>query len=186
MTESITEALVAECERRRSSCEFTSVGLYQWLGRATRRRQCVLGIGIFAGAVGSWSVLQQSPHGVLFTAGMVLVASLLPALHEGLGMKNGVDEIRRLAGEFRNLSDAYRKAAMVYASLPFAEFDAHVRTLDKRIDDLRVASLPIPYKYYREAERKIAAGDYAYGTTPRPPRGLGVRIKAAWQTLKAD
>jgi len=69
---------------------------------------------------------------------------------------------RQLAGEFKNLQDRFRQAALISSQKPFAEFDADFQSLMKRLETARSQSYTAPEWCFKRAQAKIKAGDYAF------------------------
>jgi hypothetical protein len=98
----------------------------------------------------------------LFTAICAFLAGLLPAIYAALKLDDHLDESKHLAGEFKNLQDRFRQAALVSSRKPFAEFEADVKPLIDRLEQARATSLTAPEWCFKRAQKKIKKGDYDF------------------------
>jgi hypothetical protein len=98
----------------------------------------------------------------LFTAICAFLAGLLPAIYTALKLDDHLDESKHLAGEFKNLQDRFRQAALVSSRKPFAEFEADVKPLIDRLEQARATSLTAPEWCFKRAQKKIKKGDYDF------------------------
>jgi hypothetical protein len=71
-----------------------------------------------------------------------------------------IDQFTKLAGEFTNLRDRFRQAALVTANKSFSEFDAETRALFDRLEKARSRVLTLPDWCFELARRKHKAGHY--------------------------
>jgi hypothetical protein len=162
-----TRAIIAECRRQEESCLYTSTTLYIWLRRVRRQKQFFVAAPIVIGGFAGLSILQD--WGLEWVmAVLAIIASLFPALADALKFETSVDEISRLAAEFKALQDRFRRAATITASSdPQAAEDALAELMD-RMDIARSSSITPPESTFKEAQRKIAKGDYDF-SVDRPP-----------------
>ena len=92
-----------------------------------------------------------------------MLAGLLPSIYEALKLDVHIDEIAKLASEFKNLQDRFRQAANVTSHLPFEDFRAEFNQLMDRMDSVRSGSITAPERYFKAAQKKIKSGDYDFG-----------------------
>ncbi len=150
-----------EAMRQSESCLWTSTSLYIWLRQVRRQRQFFIAAPIVLGALASFTVLQDVvPAWVVAT--LSLGASLFPALSDGLNIQTSVDEISRLAAEFKALQDRFRRVAHITALGTAEEAEAALAELMDRMDVARSASVTPPEKYFEMARKKIEGGHYDF------------------------
>jgi hypothetical protein len=160
----VAHKLVKECKRQEESCLYTSTALYIWLREARRWRAALIVTPIVFGAISSWSVLQQPSVAwvIWVTAAAGLIAGVFPSVREALDLDLHVDEISRIAAQFKNLQDRFRIAADTGPFKPPETFEAEVRDLMERLDEARKASVTPPERCFKKAQAKIKAGDYSF------------------------
>ncbi len=107
--------LALECKRQSEGCLYTSTTLFIWLKFLKGVRLCFIIIPLVAGGLAGWNVLTNLDlEGVkLFTAGCAFVAGLMPTIYSALKFDENLEKCARLAGEFKNLQDRFRQAALV-------------------------------------------------------------------------
>ena len=170
MIEQRRAAIIAECRRQEESCLYTSTTLYIWLRRVRLQKQIFVAAPIVIGGIAGIAVLKEAlPDWIM--AGMAFLASLFPALADGLKIETSVDEITRLAADFKALQDRFRRAASITA---LSDVDAAEQTLAELMDRMDVArsgSVTPPEWAFQEARRKIDAGHYSFAVhaPPKPP-----------------
>lgn len=156
--------LVKECKRQEESCLYTSTTLYIWLREARLWRAAFIVVPIILGAVSSWSILNRPElaWALWVTAAAGLIAGVIPAVREALDLDLHVDEISRVASQFKNLQDRFRLAADTGAYKKEDAFEAEVRDLMERLDEARKASVTPPERCFRKAQEKIKQGHYSF------------------------
>jgi hypothetical protein len=154
-------AIIAECRRQEESCLFTSTTLYIWLRRVRLHRQLFVAAPIILGGIAGIAVLKDAlPDWVM--AVLAFFASLFPALADGLKIETRVDEITRLAADFKALQDRFRRAATITALSDVDMAEQTLAELMDRMDVARSTSITPPEWAFEEAQRKIKAGDYGF------------------------
>lgn len=68
----------------------------------------------------------------------------------------------RYANTFKSLQDRFRQARNISALGDFDEFKKEFASLRTKLDDARMASVPIPERYFKKARRKIGQGHYDF------------------------
>ena len=163
MTDQI-QNLRAECKRQEESCLYTSTCLYIWLRRARFWRRVFVTTPIVLGGFATWSVLNDTgcPVVELITAACALGAGIFPALFVALDMNRGIDQISRLAAEFKNLQDRFRVAADVSSYNDYPSFESSFNELMARLEAARSNSVTPPERFFNAARKKIESGDYSF------------------------
>lgn len=160
-------AIIAECRRQEESCLYTSTTLYIWLRRVRRQKQFFVAAPIVIGGFAGLSILQDWGLDWVMAV-LAIIASLFPALADALKFETSVDEISRLAAEFKALQDRFRRTATITAlgDLQAAE-DALAELMD-RMDIARSSSITPPEWAFEEAQRKITEGHYDFSVDQLP------------------
>jgi hypothetical protein len=73
-----------------------------------------------------------------------------------------VDEIARLAADFKALQDRFRRVAKITALGDVDEAEAALAELMDRMEVARSSSITPPEKYFEAAQRKIRDGHYGF------------------------
>jgi hypothetical protein len=153
--------IAKECLRQSESCLWTSTALFIWLRQVRRQRQIFVAAPIVLGALASFTVLKEAvPTWVI--ALLALSASLFPALADGLKIETSVDEIARLAAEYKALQDRFRRAAQIQTLGDVERAEAMLAELMDRLDAARSTSITPPERYFGYARKKIEGGHYHF------------------------
>ena len=121
----------------------------------------IAGIAVLKGALPDWIM-----------ALMAFFASLFPALADGLKIETSVDEITRLAADFKALQDRFRRAATITALTDVDIAEQTLAELMDRMDVARSSSITPPEWAFEQARRKIDAGHYSFAIdAPAKPIG---------------
>ncbi|HKS63111.1 MAG TPA: hypothetical protein VJT13_15520 [Xanthobacteraceae bacterium] len=154
-------AIIAECRRQEESCLYTSTTLYIWLRRVRLQRQVFVAAPILIGGIAGIAILKDLlPDWVM--AVLAFVASLFPALADGLKIETSVDEITRLAADFKALQDRFRRTANITALSDLDTAEQTIAELMDRMDVARSSSITPPEWAFEEARRKIDSGHYSF------------------------
>jgi hypothetical protein len=153
--------IIKECHRQAESCLYTSTMLYAWLRQVRRQKQWFVALPIVLGGAAGITVLNDYLPDYAIAL-LAFSASLFPALADGLQIQTSVDEISRLAAEFKALQDRFRRVAKITALGDVADAEAALSDLMDRMDLARSASITPPEKYFRQAKAKIDAGHYNF------------------------
>ncbi|TBC21586.1 hypothetical protein ELH33_15495 [Rhizobium ruizarguesonis] len=163
LSEARRSEIVKEALRQSESCLWTSTTLFIWLRQVRRQRQFYIAAPILLGAFAGFSVLQElAPTWVIASAS--LLASLFPALADGLKIETSVDEISRLASEFKALQDRFRRLANEQSLGDVKEAGAILSDLMDRMDAVRSVSITPPESCFAAAKKKIEGGHYQFET----------------------
>lgn len=156
--------LALECKRQSESCLYTSTTLFIWLRFLRTVRLFFIIVPLIAGAFAGWNILTKIDlEGVkLFTAICAFVAGLMPTVYSALKFDENLEKCARLAGEFKNLQDRFRQAALVSSRKSFADFEADVKPLMDRLELARGVSVTPPEWMFRRAQKKVKSGDYDF------------------------
>jgi len=160
-------AIIAECHRQAEACLYTSTTLYVWLRRVRLQKQIFIAAPIIIGGIAGLAILKQSLPD-WFMAVLVFLASLFPALADGLKIETSVDEITRLAADFKALQDRFRRAANITALSDVETAEQTLAELMDRMDVARSSSITPPEWAFEEARRKIDAGHYNFAVDALP------------------
>jgi hypothetical protein len=165
------EAIVAECRRQEESCLYTSTTLYIWLRRVRLQRQVFVAAPIIIGGIAGIAILKEAlPDWIM--ALLAFFASLFPALADGLKIETSVDQITRLAADFKALQDRFRRAATITVLTDVEAAEKTLAELMDRMDVARSSSITPPEWAFEEAQRKIDAGHYSFAVdTAGKPTG---------------
>ncbi|RJF70891.1 hypothetical protein D4Q52_14780 [Rhodopseudomonas palustris] len=167
--------------RQSESALYTSTMLYIWL-RRVRIQQSVIVLTpiILTGLAGLSYVKEWLPAwGVAL---MAFFATLLPSIAEKLKIETKVDELRRLAADFKSLQDRFRVLANVTARGPVDTAVEELRMLMDRMDVVRSTSITPPERYFDAASRKIKRGDYDFSVDISLREKAGVPINSPAQS----
>lgn len=156
--------LALECKRQHDNCLYTSTSLLIWLRYLRTLRVSFVVLPLLFGSVGTWKLLTTSnlESAKLLVSVCSFVAGLFPAVYAGLKFDASLECCKQLAGEFKNLQDRFRQAALISAQKSFAEFDAEFQRLMKRLESARANSYTAPEWCFKKAQSKINAGDYSF------------------------
>lgn len=119
---------------------------------------------IIFGALASWSILETSTRiWIIWTSAFLgLVAGLMPAIRDAIGLDVHVEEIALHAARFKNLQDRFRLAADTSSGKNAEELESEVRDLMELLDDARKASVTPPERCFVAARKKIKSGHYHF------------------------
>lgn len=150
---------IDEAHRQSENCAYTATTFTIWL-RFLRGVQtfCVVSPIAF-GALATWKILVSAP---IWAAIFTLLATVIPPAYRAWKMDRQIDDYTLLTGEYTNLRDRFRQAAMITSHRSFAEFDAEARQLMDRLEIARLRALTPPEWCFKLARKKHKAGHYAH------------------------
>jgi hypothetical protein len=156
--------LAIECKRQSENCLYTSTSLFIWL-RCLRTTNIVLIIlPLVLGSLAGWQTLTDAnfPHAKLIASLSAFLAGLFPVVYAALKFDDSLRKCSDLAGEFKNLHHRFRTAALVSSLKSFSEFETDVALLVDRLEKARTVSYTAPEWCFKQAQKKIKAGDYDF------------------------
>lgn len=156
--------LALECQRLSESCLYTSTSLFIWLRVLRTIRVVFVAVPLLLGTLAGWKFLAGTDLAwvKVATAVCAFLAGLFPLVHSAVKLDRHITQSGKLAGEFKNLQDRFRQAALVSSKKSFSEFDQDVKPLIERLEKARSYSITPPEWCFRAAKRKIKAGDYMF------------------------
>ncbi len=162
---STIEQLVKECKRQSESCLYTSLSLFIWLRFLRKTRIVFVVLNTILGGLAGWTVIEASSDSRLKLIGAVcaLLAGVLPAIYATLKVDDGIARCASLAGEFKNLQDRFRQAALIGSTKPCLDFEKSFHRLMVRMERARAHSYTAPEWCFKRAQKKINNGDMSFG-----------------------
>lgn len=161
---SSTAQLVDECKRQSESCLYTSTSMFIWLRCLRRFRIIFVVFNAACGGLAGWTVLKAASDAdfKLLGAFFALLAGVLPAIYSALKAEEGLAKCAMLAGEFKNLQDRFRQAALIGSKKPFPDFEKAFQRLMDRMERARSHSYTAPEWCFRSAQTKVKSGDFTF------------------------
>jgi hypothetical protein len=151
--------LIDECQRQFENCRDTAASFTIWLRALRWTRTFYLVAPVIFGALATWQVLTGLP---VLAAVFTLLATVIPPAYRASRIDASIEDYQSLAGEFTNLRDRFRQAALISSKKSFAEFEADTKPLIARLEKARSRTLTPPDWFFKLARRKIEAGDYTH------------------------
>jgi hypothetical protein len=154
------EELIIECNRQSENCSYTSASFTIWLRFLKVFRTFSMTSPIIFGALATWKVVSQTSPiwGAIFT----LLATVIPPVYRAMKVDASIEEYTTATGEFTNLRDRFRQAALISSHKPFPEFDADAKPLLDRLEKARRRALTPPEWSFWLARRKHRDGHYKH------------------------
>lgn len=156
----IQTALIAECEREEENCLYTSTSFYIWLRMLKATRAGLWTLGAIGSIVSANSILRGRHDYQVVMAALALAGVLMPGLIKAVQLDAAIKDYAAAAASFKNLQGEFRRAARVWSSKPFGEFEVEARKIIKTMNEARKPSLTPPEWCFRLAQNKIKRGDY--------------------------
>lgn len=157
-------ALKKECAEQSRNTLYTSTSFYIWL-RWLKGARVLL--WVMAGAAGAAAasasltkLFSSYEHKDLITAGLSLLAVILPGVIKGIGLDEVIQTYAARANELKTVEGALRRAANVWSHRPYDEFEKAAREALDKLDAARSGSLTPPEWCFKRAHKKIKAGHY--------------------------
>lgn len=168
--------LAQECKRQTESCLYTSTTFFIWIRILTRIKYGFLVTSLVLGSLAGWNLLSGSerPELKIMTAVCAFIAGLLPTISTALKLDERLEIYKQLAGEFKNLQDGFRQAALVSSQKGFDNFEADVKVLMNRLEKARGYSLTPPDWVFRKGQKKVKSGDYDFDLDVRAIEGTNL------------
>lgn len=161
---SANEELALEFKRLSENCLYTSTALFIWL-RVLRVLKIVFAtVPLILGSMASWKLLTTSDLGAikLLLALFSFLAGIMPTIYSAIKLDEHIGHASHLAGDFKNLQDRFRQAALVSSKKPFVEFEKDFNFLLEQLEKARSFSITPPGWCFRRAQAKIKKGDYDF------------------------
>jgi hypothetical protein len=159
MSEPQTDALIDECHRQSENCGYTATNFTIWLRWLRGIRAAFVVTPVIFGALATWKLLESSPG---LAAVFTLLATVIPPAHRALGVDEAIEAYTVMAGEFSNLRDRFRQAALISSHMPFPEFLSDAQPLIARLEKARERTLTPPQMFFKMARREHKAGHYRH------------------------
>jgi hypothetical protein len=171
-----TAEIVHECHRQSENCSYTSAAFTIWLRcLCTIRTFCTL-LPIVFGALATWKIVaENSPTSA---AVFVFLASIIPPAYRASRVEGAINDYTALAGEFTNLRDRFRYAALVISQKGLSELEAESKLLLDRLEKARGRMLVPPDWCFKRARRKHRAGHYEHDYDAKRSAGDQVSLTA--------
>lgn len=159
-----TYELARECKRYSESCLYTSTSLFGWLKFLRVLKSVFVIVPLILGSLAGGKLLigLNPEKSTILIALFSFVAGVMPAIYSALKYDENLETCKRAAGEFKNLQDRFRLAALVSSKKPFAEFEADVAPLLERYEKVRQDSITPPEWIFKRAQKKVKSGDYDF------------------------
>jgi hypothetical protein len=157
MSEEVTQQWVHEARRQEENCSYTAVAFTIYLRRVRWHQGFCAIAPIVFGALATWRFLEGEP---VVGAVCTLLATVIPPVCRAWRLDKRIDDYSVMAGEFTNLRDRFRQAALVTSKRSLAELDTEMRALMDRLEKARSHPLTPPDRCFRSARKKIKAGHY--------------------------
>lgn len=156
------EQLALECKRQAENCLYTSTSLFIWLRCLRIVRVAFVILPLALGSIAGWKLLTTSDlQSVKIVVSVcALIAGVLPSIYAALKFDDELERCKRLTGEFKNLRDRFRQAALISSLKSFDQFESDFQKLMERLEAARAHSYTPPEWCFRRAQKKIKAGDY--------------------------
>lgn len=159
-----SKEIVFECKRQQESCNYTSTALYFWLKEVRVYRVVFITLPIVFGSIASAKILLKDPEYDWVIAIAALLGGLFPAIFKALDLDVSLKAMSDAAHRFEILRDRFRQAALITSTKPTEDLEREFADLMRRMDEARDASLAIPDRHFKKAQRKIGGGDYSFDT----------------------
>jgi hypothetical protein len=153
------QALSQECERQEESCLYTSTAFFEWIKVLRLWRVAFISLPLICSAVATSALFK---HCAWVTGIAILCAGVIPAIFKSLDLDKDIAAMTRYANTFKSLQDRFRQARNIAALGDSDEFKKEFFSLRTKLDDARMASVPIPERYFKKARRKIEHGHYKF------------------------
>lgn len=167
--------IVKEALRQSESCLWTSTMCFTWLRLVRLQHKAVILLPIILTGLAGFSYVKEwfPAWGVAL---MAFLATLIPSIAKALDIETHVNELKRLAAEYKSLQDRFRRLARVTALGNVDTAEETLAELMDRMDLVRSSSITPPQSYFEKARRQIEGGHYDFavdlptGDTPSGKR----------------
>ena len=155
-----TEELIAECHRQSETCCYTALTFTIWLRILRISKTFCTVAPVLCGGFATWKIIEQNSQ--IWAATAALFATVIPPSYKASGTDSKIKAFETLAGEFTNLRDGFRQAALVMSHKPYSDFESGVKPYFNRLEKARQKALTPPEWCFKLARRKIKAGHYQH------------------------
>ncbi|MDP4022048.1 SLATT domain-containing protein [Methylobacterium sp. NEAU 140] len=166
--------IVKEALRQSESCLWTSTMVFIWLRRVRWQHKTITLAPIVLTALAGAAFLKEwLPAGAV--AVIAFLATLIPSVAEALDVQTQVEELKRVAAEYKALQDRFRRLARITALGDVDEAEKMLAELMDRMDAVRSSSITPPQRYFDDARRQIEGGHYDFAVdlpTGETPSGM--------------
>lgn len=152
--------LVDECQRQAENCSYTSVSFTIWLRCLKAARLFCEVAPLVFGALATWKIVAQTSP--TWAAVFTLLATVIPPAYKASKMAQAIEDYTVAGGEFTNLRDRFRQAALIYSQEDFAALEAKAKPLLERLEKVRNRSMTPPEWVFKLAQKKLKTGDYVH------------------------
>jgi hypothetical protein len=156
------DAIVKECERQEESCLYSSATLFEYAKSLRLWRFVFVVAPIVLGAFASWQLIGQDPDWKWITGSAALLAGVLPAIYKALDFDVNIESVTKSANAFKALQDRFRQARTIDQAMEPEKLREVLAKLMDGMDTVRAASPVAPERFFKDAQKKIASGAYAF------------------------
>ena len=156
----VHSALVHECAEQARNTVYTATTFYVWSRWLKHLRGLMWILAAASGAGAAAAALTDSSHLKLGTAALALLAVILPGAIKALKLDDIIAVYEQAAAKLKTAEGRLRRAARVWSSKPFEDFEAEARAALRELEEARDASLTPPEWCFRLAQKKVKSGAY--------------------------
>jgi hypothetical protein len=154
-------SIAEEAMRQSESALYTSTALYIWLRKARWWNRVFVITPVVMGAA-SGLLFFKDPQNVVWASLLAILTGLIPGLRDALRLDIHLDQIKSLASEYKGLQDAFRQLAKITAPAEPEVAERQLEFLMEQLNRARAHSVTIPERVFKEAQKKVASGDYDF------------------------
>jgi hypothetical protein len=92
----------------------------------------------------------------------IRISKGIPAIFKSLDLDKDIAAMTRYANTFKSLQDRFRQTRNITALGEFDDLKKELASLRTKLDDARMASIPVLERYFKKAQRKIGLGHYEF------------------------
>lgn len=155
-----------EALRQSESCLWISTMLYIWLRRVRWQHKAITMAPIILTALAGAAFIKDWLPAIA-VAVIAFLASLIPAVADALDVNTHVEELKRVAAEYKALQDRFRRLATITVLGDVDQAEDVLSELMDRMDAVRAGSITPPERYFEAARIKIEEGHYGFAVDLR-------------------
>ncbi len=140
--------------------------LFEWIKVLRLWRVAFIILPLICSAVATSALFK---HWAWVSGIAILCAGVIPAIFKSLDLDKDIAAMTRYANTFKSLQDRFRQARNISSLADFEEFKKEFASLRRKLDDTRMASVPIP----EGTSRRRSARSGRAITSSRPMRRQG-------------